>query len=145
MHGHWTQAYEAFTRAAKKFYPLREGETEVDPDTDLKPKKKEEIPKVSRRPTLMLSPVSCPPCISFFTLPEHYIWVDWIKGQPGYRFGRNRVPSGDFDDPQIISESGWVDISYQVEGLVGKVSVVARGRAAAENQGREKKATDSRA
>ena len=53
--------YDAFTRAAKKFYPLREGEDEIDPDTDLKPKKKAEIPKLSRRPTLLLSPVSCPP------------------------------------------------------------------------------------
>ena len=129
MHGHWAQAKEALSRAAKKFYPLREGEDEIDPDTDLKPKKKDEIPKVSRRPTLLLSPVSCPPCISFFTLPEAYIWVDWIKGMPGYRFGRNRVPSGDFDDPQVISESGWVDMSYQLEGLVGKVHVVARAEA----------------
>ena len=67
----------------------------------------------------------CPPSISFFTLPEPYIWADWIKGKPGYRFGRNRVPSGDFDDPQMISESGWVDMSYQQDGLIGKVSVVA--------------------
>ncbi len=126
MHGHWVQAFEAFTRAAKKFDPLREGEVELDPDTDLKPKKKIEIPKVSRRPTLLLSPVSCPPSISFFTLAEHYIWVDWIKGMPGYRFGRNRVPSGDFEDPVVISESGWVDMSYQQDGLVGKVQVVAR-------------------
>ncbi len=126
MHGHWEQAMAALTKAAKKIYPLREGEVEIDEDTDLKPKKKVEIPKVSRRPTLLLSPVSCPPCISFFTLPEAYIWIDWIKGMPGYRFGRNRVPSGDFDDPQVVSASGWVDMSYQQEGLVGKVSVVAR-------------------
>ena len=68
MHGHWQQAQEAFSRAAKKFYPLRPGEDEIDPDTDLKPKKKQEIPKVSRRPTLIFTPVSCPPLISFFTL-----------------------------------------------------------------------------
>jgi hypothetical protein len=126
MHGHWAQGQEAFSRAVKKFYPLRPGEDEIDPDTDLKPKKKAEIPKVPRRPTLFYTPVSCPPLISFFTLPELYIWVDWIKGMPGYRWGRNRVPSGDFDDPQVISESGWVDMSYKLEGLVGAVSTVPR-------------------
>ncbi len=145
MHGHWEQAMEALTRATKKFYPLREGEVEIDPDTDLKPKKKIEIPKVSRRPTLLVSPVSCPPSISFFTLPEAYIWIDWIKGMPGYRFGRNRVPSGDFDDPQVLSASGWVDMSYQQEGLVGKVHVVCASRAAANDQGGEKEAADPRA
>ena len=120
MHGHWQQAQEAFSRAAKKFYPLRPGDPdEIDPDTDLKPKKKEEIPKVSRRPTLIFTPVSCPPLVSFFTLPELYIWIDWIKGMPGYRWGRNRVPSGDFDDDEVINESGWVDLSYKLEGLVG--------------------------
>jgi hypothetical protein len=129
MHGHWVQAHEAFSRAAKKFYPLRPGEDEIDPDTDLKPKKKEEVPKVPRRPTLIFGPVSCPPLISFFTLPEHYIWVDWIKGMPGYRWGRNRVPSGDFDDPEVINESGWVDLSYKLEGLVGTVATVARAEA----------------
>ena len=45
---------------------------------------------------------------------------------PATASGANRVPSGDFDDPQVISESGWVDMSYQLDGLVGKVSVVAR-------------------
>jgi hypothetical protein len=126
MNGHWGQAIEAFSRAAKKFYPLRPGEDEIDPDTDLKPKKKAEIPKIPRRPTLIYTPVSCPPLISFFTLPELYIWADWIKGMPGYRWGRNRVPSGDFDDPQIISESGWVDLSHKLDGLVGAVSTVSR-------------------
>ena len=144
MNGHWLQAYDAFTRAAKKIYPLRPGEDEVDPDTDLKPKKKQEIPKIPRRPTLMLSPVSCPPSISFFTLPEHYIWVDWIKGQPGYRWGRNRIPSGDFDDSRAIAESGWVDISYQLEGLSAKVLVVPRAEPPPKTKAEQKKLPDSR-
>ena len=138
MSGHWNQAYEAFTRAAKKYYPLRAGEDEVDPDTDLKPKKKAEIPKLPRRPTLILSPVSCPPSISFFTLPEHYIWVDWIKGQPGYRWGRNRIPSGDFDDSRAIAEGGWVDISYQLDGLISKVHVVPRAEPAPKTKAEKK-------
>jgi hypothetical protein len=139
MNGHWEQGFDAFRRATKKFYPLREGEVEIDEDTDLKPKKKVEIPKVSRRPTLRISPVSCPPLVSFFTLPELYIWADWIKGQPGYRFGRNRIPSGDFDDEQSISESGWVDISYKQDGLIGKVSVVPRAEAPPKSEKEKKK------
>src|SRR5262249_39711545 len=75
MHGHWAQALDAFSRAAKKIYPLRPGEDEIDPDTDLKPKKKAEIPKIPRRPTLLYSAVSCPPLVSFYTLPELYIWT----------------------------------------------------------------------
>ena len=141
MNGHWEQGFDAFRRAAKKFYSLREGEVEIDEDTDLKPKKKVEIPKVSRRPTLRISPVSCPPLVSFFTLPELYIWADWIKGQPGYRFGRNRIPSGDFDDEQSISESGWVDISYKQDGLIGKVSVVPRAEAPPKSKKEKKKKT----
>ena len=139
MHGHWAQAQEAFSRAAKKFYPLRPGEDEIDPDTDLKTKKKEEIPKVTRRPTLYITPVSCPPLISFYTLPEFYIWNDWIKGMPGYRWGRNRVPSGDFDDPEVFNESGWVDLSYKLEGLVGSVATVARAEPPEEAKGSDKK------
>jgi hypothetical protein len=141
MSGHWQQGFDAFRRATKKFYPLREGEVEIDEDTDLKPKKKAEIPKVTRRPTLRISPVSCPPLVSFFTLPELYIWADWIKGQPGYRFGRNRIPSGDFDDEQLISESGWVDISYRQDGLVGKVSVVPRAEPPSKDKKEKKKRT----
>jgi hypothetical protein len=141
MNGHWQQAYEAFRRATKKFYPLREGEVEIDEDTDLKPKKKPEIPKVSRRPTLRFSPVSCPPLVSFFTLPELYIWSDWIKGMPGYHFGRNRIPSGDFEDEQLITESGWLDISYHQDGLLGKVRVVPRAEPPSKTKGAKKKLT----
>ena len=73
-----------------------------------------------------MQPTSCPPAISFFTLPEHYIWLDWINGKPGYSFGVNRVPSGDFEDPRDLTESGWIDVSYKMDGLISKISVVRR-------------------
>jgi hypothetical protein len=88
---------------------------------------------------LFYTPVSCPPLVSFYTLPELYIWTDWIKGMPGYRWGRNRVPSGDFDDPQVINESGWVDMSYKLDGLVGLVSTVPRAESPEEPEGSAKK------
>jgi hypothetical protein len=75
-------------------------------------------------PPLLVPPVSCPPCISFYTLPEHYIWIDWIKGRPGYGFGPNRVPSGSFDDQEEITAAGWVNVGHQVEGLTANISTV---------------------
>jgi hypothetical protein len=123
MSGHWTQAWSAFTRAAESINP--EGPKEEEED----PKKVEKTPKKITNAPLLTAPISCPPAISFYTLPEHYIWVDWIKGKPGYRFGRNRVPSGTFDDPETITASGWVDVSYQMEGIKYKISVVPRSEA----------------
>jgi hypothetical protein len=126
MHGHWVQANAALAKAAKTFYPKRPGEEEDDDLAAITPKKKSNAPKLPKRPPLLVMPISCPPCVSYFTLPEHYIWVDWIKGRPGYRFGRNRVPSGDFENPRAISEAGWVDVSYETEGLLAKVSTAPR-------------------
>jgi hypothetical protein len=120
MHGHWSQAWAEFTRAAESINP--EGPKQEDEE----PKRVEANPKVNTNAPLQLLPVACPPCISFYTLPEHYIWVDWIKGRAGYRFGRNRVPSGTFDDAETITASGWADVSYRTEGIVSKIATVPR-------------------
>jgi len=126
MFGHWQQAQSALTRATYTIYPKRAGE-ELEPEDEIpKTKKKSDKPKIPRNPLLLVQPIACPPGISFYTLPEHYIWVDWIKGRPGYRWGHNRVPSGNFNDPDTITEAGWVDLSYQWEGLVGKISTAWR-------------------
>ena len=94
MRGHWDQAWAAFTRAAESINP--EG-----------PKAEDEAPKrVEKNPKVKLdAPVAAPadlpvrPVSRFTRCRSIYIWVDWIKGRPGYRFGPNRVPSGDFEDP----------------------------------------------
>jgi hypothetical protein len=75
---------------------------------------------------LLVTAVSAPPCTSFYTLPELYIWADWIKGRPGYRFGSNRVPSGNFDDQDEIFEAGWVNVSYHLDGVVSQISTPPR-------------------
>ena len=127
MSGHWVQASIALNRAVKNFYPIRPGEEVVDEDQILKPKKKNEDEfKFSRRATLLTLTTACPPGISFFTLPEHYIWIDWIKGRPGYQFGANRVPTGDFEDSRAFNEAGWLDVGYKMEGLTSKISIVRR-------------------
>ena len=116
MHGHWLQAYTALTKAAGSINPKR-------------PTPAPGMPKLPPQPGVLVTPISCPPCISFFTLPEVYIWTDWIKGRPGYRFGRNLVPSGNFDDPDAIVNSDWHNMSYQAEGIVGKIQTVPRSEA----------------
>ena len=73
-------------------------------------------------------PASCPraarPCVAFNTLPQHYHLLDWLKGQS---FGRNLVPSGSFDDPEELEESGWTNQSYQHVGITSKVVTEERG------------------
>jgi hypothetical protein len=132
MRGYWDQAWEAFTRAAESINP------DGPKPEDEAPKRVEQNPKVKLDAPLQLLPTSCPPCISFYTLPEHYIWVDWIKGRPGYRFGPNRVPSGNFEDPDAVTADGWVDVSYQMDGIVAKITTVSRaeanGKAVAKNR-----------
>ncbi len=111
MRGYWNQANADLAKAAATFYPKRE-----------KPAPGE--PKPPADPPLYLTAVSCPPLISFYSLPDLYVWIDWIKGRPGYRFGANRIPSGDFNDPRDIVQAGWVDVGYRVDGLASRISPV---------------------
>jgi hypothetical protein len=112
MHGHWMQANAALQEAAGKINPAR-------------PKPESGERKPPPFPPLLVPPVACPPAISFYTLPEAYIWFDWIQGRLGYQFGPNRVPSGRFDDEEEITAAGWVNLGYQVEGLTAKVATVS--------------------
>jgi hypothetical protein len=123
MSAHWDQSWAAFARAAESINP--DGPKEEDEE----PKRVERKPKVKLDAPLMLLPISCPPLISFFTLPESYIWIDWIKGRPGYQFGPNRVPSGSFDDSEAVTAEGWLDVSYQMEGIDAKIGIVSRTEA----------------
>jgi len=132
MSGYWGQAWAAFTRAAESINP------DGPQSEDEAPKRVEVTPKVKLDAPLLLLPISCPPSISFYTLPEHYIWVDWIKGRPGYRFGRNRIPSGNFEDPDAITADGWVDVSYQMEGIVAKITTVTRKEANGKELGKNR-------
>ncbi len=130
MHSHYQQAYTALTKAAESINPKRR-----PPGPGM--------PKLPPLPSLLVTPISCPPAISFFTLPELYIWTDWIKGRPGYRFGRNLVPSGSFDDQRAIIDSDWVNVSYQLEGVVGNIKLnVPRSQANGTTGNPKKKSAD---
>ena len=102
-------------------------------------KQKTDRPKLPRRPPLLVMPIACPPFISYYTLPEHYIWVDWIKGRPGYRFGRNRVPSGEFKSLRALSDAGWLDVSYETDGLVTDIKNPLRVEPVAKKSGSDAK------
>jgi hypothetical protein len=108
MYGHWVKAFTQLAKAATESF-----EGPLPPGT-------------RPRTPVLVQPVSCPPCVSFFTLPELYVWTDWIGGRTSYQFGANRVPSGGFDDPQAMADAGWVNVDYQMEGIVARHATVAR-------------------
>jgi hypothetical protein len=108
MHGHWTKTFQTFAKAASDSWP--------------KPPKGSKIRPIP----VLVQPVSCPPCVTFNTLPEAYVWTDWIGGKLGYRFGENRVPSGSFDDAKAMAEDGWANFDYQMDGVTVKKEVAAR-------------------
>jgi hypothetical protein len=110
MNGYWNEGIAALVKAAGSIDPKR-------PDPPEDPKVAARTPALRALPPLIIKPIACPPAISFTTLPEMYIWTDWIKGRRGYRFGENRVPSGDFSDPDEIASAGWKNVGYEYEGL----------------------------
>lgn len=117
MHGHWTRAFIGFVKAANLNPP---GGVKKDPSNSVAATTK------PRAPALLLKPVSCPPCVGFYTLPELYFWIDWIAGKPGFKFGANRVETGTFDDPQAMVEAGWVNVDYQMDGVTARMATVPR-------------------
>jgi hypothetical protein len=128
MAGHFATASGVLNFAAGTVHHKSKAEEEKDKakaKTD-DAKTKDTKGKVPENPPILVSPVSCPPMISFYTLPEFYIWRTWIEGKPGYRWGSNRVPSGSFNISTAVTDAGWLDVSHQIEGLTSKISSVPR-------------------
>lgn len=112
-HAHWSRAINAFHQAAVA--------NTFDPPAAQPYRGTEPV-----KPPVLVQPVSCPPAIAYNTLPELYLWLDWISGKAGYRFGANRVPSGGFDDPDEIAAAGWTNVSHEMEGIDAKMGVPPR-------------------
>ena len=108
MHGQWQNAFAELARVADKSFP--------------------KTPKGTLPIPLLLTPASCGPAVGFNTLPELFFWIDWIGGRTGYRFGANRLPSGDFDDPKGMADAGWVNIDYKMEGITASMATVPRDK-----------------
>ncbi len=85
-----------------------------------------ELSKPKRKPTTLVLPVASPPCVAFTTLPQHFLWVDWMQKTS---FSQNLVPSGSFNDDETLKRAGWLDQSYQFEGLKARIGTVANGPA----------------
>lgn len=112
---HWVGGFKALVKATLAHY---------DPaSVDLKPgdPRPAGFPEV---PALQIKPTACPPLVSYATLPELYVWLDWISGKAGYRFGPNRIPSGAFDDRDLMGEDGWMDMAYQADRIESRMVVV---------------------
>jgi hypothetical protein len=105
MHGYWNQGMAELRKAVEE---------------SINGKKVEYADGVTRpypKPSIIVTAASCPPAISFYTLPQMHIWKDWIKGISGYRFGPNLIPSGSFDNPDAIVAKRWMDVSHQYEHI----------------------------
>lgn len=62
-------------------------------------------------PPLQVQPIASPPLTAWQTLPQHYIWCDWVE--TGI-FSRNLLESGNLDQmkPEDLSQNGWANASY---------------------------------
>ena len=97
MRLHWEAAVADFTKAL------------TDPKQPAGPTPQAGFKEPTVRP---FSPVWVPPLTSFATLPQAYVWKDWIvKG----KLSQNLLPSGNFEDPDALVRAGWVDEGYQSE------------------------------
>ncbi len=132
MFGYWQQALGELGKVATlSFNPKL-------------PKLPDGVPQPYPRPPLIVSAISCPPAISYFTLPQLHIWKDWVGGCAGFRFGANRIPSGSFDDPAAIADAGWRDVSHQDEKVAHKLELKSRKEPPLPKQPEKKKQTKSK-
>ncbi len=88
-----------------------------------KPKKGQED-KV-KDPEQIVAPISSPPLVSFNTLPQHWIWIDKMRD---WRFGKNLLESGTFEERESLEELGWRNESYQYNGIEGIVETIKATR-----------------
>ncbi len=143
MSGHFKIGAATFKAASESINrKTKQDESKAKADAEkpkADPKKASKIPK---NPPLLISPVSCPPSISFYTLPEFFIWSSWIDGKKGYRFGPNKVPTGNFDIPTAVTDAGWLDVSYQVDGVISKITTAARTETNANRADKNKPSVD---
>ncbi len=113
MRVHWQDAVDAMAKATS------------ERDAPRTPNRPPAVPPAPKDAPLLVMPVASPACVAFQTLPQHFLWVDWMRLG---KFGPNGVPSGTFDDPEAFKTSGWVDQSYPMEGYSSQIRLVPGGR-----------------
>ena len=116
MRAHWEKANEALVKTLNP--PEDDSELQARRRARLDSKKEEPRPPDYK---VVSEPVCSPPLVSADTLPQHYIWLDWLRTGT---FGRNLVPTGSFEDTESLEASGWIDMSHHFEGITSKIWVV---------------------
>ena len=66
----------------------------------------------------IIAPIVAAPLASFATLPQAWTWSEWIRRG---RLGRNLVPNGDFNDPEVVKAGGWADVSYKTDDIQAEI------------------------
>jgi hypothetical protein len=121
MYSHFAQALGDLAAAAM---PLAERNEPKPPPQPVFTRKKAPKFEVMKKIPRLLSPISCPPLVSWSTLPQLYKWTSWIRDA---KFGDNLLPSGSFEDGDSLSENGWSTDSYPIDGVSGVISSVEGG------------------
>ncbi len=111
MRYHFLAAYDAFIKALN------------DEDLPCGPIAYEGKEKPQPR---IIPPTVAAPLASFNTLPQAWIWYEWIRTG---RLGRNLIPSGNFNDPDVLKAGGWAEESYQTDDLKPRVQLKKEGGA----------------
>lgn len=81
-----------------------------------------------RAPHTIVPPAAAAPLLSFNTLPQFYVWLDWFRSA---NWGPNLLPAGAFDDddPAAFRRNGWADASRRDERIESKFELRESARA----------------
>jgi hypothetical protein len=94
--------------------------------------KAEQEAQRNRTPVLLL-PNASPPLVAYNTLPQHYLWLDFMAKLDQSAI-RNLIPSGTFDDHGRLEEAGWGNQSYQLDGITANILTVAASKKEPDNR-----------
>lgn len=102
MRQHWDQAFRALAYASGV------------------PRPETIKPNGPKPPRILVPPTASAPLVAFNTLPQHYIWTDWIAEA---QWSANLLPGGTFDDvaPDDLARAGWLDVGRRDDRTAGLV------------------------
>lgn len=86
------------------------------------PRPESRRPNQPKPPRIYVPPTASPALVAFNTLPQHYVWTDWVAQA---EWSASLLPGGDFDDlaPKDLADAGWLDVGRRDETINGLVSL----------------------
>jgi hypothetical protein len=72
----------------------------------------------------IIQPIVAAPLASFSTLPQAWVWRDWIRTG---KLGRNLVPSGNFNDKEEYDEAEWTPVGYKTDEIDTDIKITPGG------------------